>query len=360
MLQKETTKKKEEKILKIRTHSHNTKDISIDSTVDVMQNEELPGKNIDNSECPTCSLLPQITSEMITNLETMLNILKMHHKYNKKKTESDSNSAACATEPKETACGLEKKLPHWRIPDFGKVELVEKSGVWFKESEIDFIVNNTSSKNPNEIIRKLFKLALGENNIYKYCAIGQKASNKMGVPQDLRNAIYKYVKKMFPTHNMDKLNRVVNLMCSSAAIKKNGKKLNNFEPISQQPPNPLPLPQQSPHQLPLLQEPPSQLPLSQQPPSPLPFLQQPPNQHPFPQQSLHQLPSLQQSPSQHPFPQQPPSPLPFLQQPPSQHPFPQQSPHQLPLPQQSSHQLAHYDSSSTNNTNILNVNLLSL
>ncbi|KAK0166594.1 hypothetical protein PV327_004087 [Microctonus hyperodae] len=47
----------------------------------------------------------------------------------------------------------------------------------------------------------------------------------MGIPQDLKTAICKSVKKTFLIRNMNKFNRVINLMCSSATIKKSQKRL---------------------------------------------------------------------------------------------------------------------------------------
>lgn len=81
-------------------------------------------------------------------------------------------------------------LPHWKIPEFGKIELIPSSGVWLKQSDVDFALYSSASDNPNEVIRKLLKLTLGEANVHKYCALGTSTKGKLGIPPSLKNAVH--------------------------------------------------------------------------------------------------------------------------------------------------------------------------
>ncbi|KAK0158059.1 hypothetical protein PV327_011189 [Microctonus hyperodae] len=212
-LRKDTEKENQKEISNARKlHVDDSTNVSHDPT-DKVNHSHLMPKNNEVAKCSVCNSLPQRN-----HVEFFQNALC----HSQKSAESTSNSVVCAVESAE----IHDILPHWKIPEFGKIELGKKSGLWLKESEIDFITYNTSSQNPNEAIRKLFKLTLGEQNIHKYCAVGSKNTSKMGIPcwdstnnSDLKTAIFKFVKKTFPICNMDKFNRVINLMCSSAAIK---------------------------------------------------------------------------------------------------------------------------------------------
>lgn len=71
-------------------------------------------------------------------------------------------------------CGNDEDIcsPQWRKPEPGKIELVPNSGVWLKQSDVDFALYSTNAENANEVARKLLEIALGEANIHKYCALG--------------------------------------------------------------------------------------------------------------------------------------------------------------------------------------------
>ncbi|KAK0078017.1 hypothetical protein PV326_009654 [Microctonus aethiopoides] len=165
-------------------------------------------------KCSVCASLPKITAEMILNLELVLNHLKARHEHNEEKSKMCSKSHIHEKSGNdEDIC-----LPEWRKPEPGKMELMPNSGVWLKQSDVNFALYSTNAENANELARKLLKIALGKENIHKYCALGTSAKGKLGIPPSLKIAVYKFVQMKIPGKKIKNFNRVINLMCSSRSV----------------------------------------------------------------------------------------------------------------------------------------------
>ncbi|KAK0072108.1 hypothetical protein PV325_011879 [Microctonus aethiopoides] len=166
-----------------------------------------------DEKCSVCASLPPITAEMISNFELVLNHLKARHEHNEEKSKMCSKSLIHEKSGNEEIC-----LPQWRKPGPGKIELVPNSGVWLKQSDVDFALYSTNAENPNEVARKLLKIALGEANIHKYCALGTSSKGKLGIPPILKTAVFGFVQMKIPGKKIKNFNRVINLMCSSRSV----------------------------------------------------------------------------------------------------------------------------------------------
>ncbi|KAK0081997.1 hypothetical protein PV326_007382 [Microctonus aethiopoides] len=198
-------------------------------------------KKSNNEKCTVCASFPTVTAEMILSLELIVNHLKARHEHSKEQSKIYSKGSIInesivshdESQNNDVIC-----LPHWKIPEFGKIELIPSSGVWLKQSDVDFALYSSASDNPNEVIRKLLKLALGEANVYKYCALGTSTQGKLGIPPSLKNAVHRFVEIKFPEKKVKNYNRVINLMCAQSVHPSKKRKNQSCTIVSSQLDNP--------------------------------------------------------------------------------------------------------------------------